>query len=366
LKITDVKIQCYERAMEPARQKAYGPVQEVTLVTVATDEGIEGYATARAQAGTSGKVFGEYLTGWVKRAIVGKDPLAREAIWQALWPQVSRQNLPVFALSCADVALWDIAGKALGMPLHRLLGYCRTKLRAYASSTHFRTVEEYVEDALAMKAAGFTAYKLHPPGEPKLDLACCRAVRQAVGDDFILMSDPAGHYNPQEALRMGRELEALGFYWYEEPLPDYDVNGYIELCRALDIPVLAGEVTLGGLHDAADWLSRRAADVLRADVYWKGGVTGVMKTAHMCEGFGVNLEVHHAGTPLMNWANVACECAIKNTEFHEVMIPTEVFDVGLDVYAYIDGEGFVHANEEPGIGASLDWEYINAHTTYKG
>jgi L-alanine-DL-glutamate epimerase-like enolase superfamily enzyme len=366
VKITDVRIQCYEKPMELSRIPAYGPSQEITLVTVATDEGVEGYATARAQAGTSGKVFGEYLAGWVKRAIVGQDPFAREAIWQAIWPQVSRQNLPVFVLSCADVALWDIAGKALNMPVYKLLGHCRSKIRAYASSTHFHRVEEYVEDALAMKAAGFTAYKLHPPGEPELDLACCRAVRQAVGDGFVLMSDPAGHYNQQEALRMGRELEALGFYWYEEPLPDYDVNGNIELCRSLDIPVLSGEVTMGGLFDAAGWVSRRATDVLRSDVYWKGGITAVMKTAHICEAFGINLEVHHAGSPLMNWANLACECAIKNTEFFEVMVPLAAFDAGLQQYANIDKDGFVHVSEKPGIGAELDWDYINAHTTFRG
>ncbi|MCL5026553.1 MAG: mandelate racemase [Chloroflexi bacterium] len=365
MKITDVKIQCFTVPMMPWRVATYGPTQEVTLITITTDEGIEGYATARAQAGTSGRVFGEYLTGWVKRAIVGKDPMAREEIWQALWLQVSRLNLPIFALSCTDVALWDIAGKALQTPVYQLLGHCRTKMRAYASSAHMHRPEEYVEDAVAMKAAGYTAYKLHGPATADGDVACCRAVRKAVGDDFVLMTDPVGHYNHREALWVGEVMEELGFYWYEEPLPDYDVGGYIELCRMLKIPVLAGEVTSGGLFDAADWVSRGAVDALRADVYWKGGITGVMKMARLCEAFGINIEIHHAATPLMNWANLACECAIANTDFFEVMVPLSAFDYGLQQYANIDKEGFVHVSDRPGTGADLDWDYINAHTTYK-
>ncbi len=240
MKITDVKVQCYSMPMIESRRAAYGGVQEITLLTITTDEGVEGCATARAQAGTSGRAFAEYLTGWVKRAIVGKDPAAREAIWQSLWQQVSRNNLPIFALSVTDVALWDLAGKALGQPVYKLLGECRTQMRAYASSAHMHRPEEYAEDALAMKAA------------------------------------------------------------------------------------------------------------------------------HLCEAFGINIEIHHAGTPLMNWANLACECAIKNTEFFEVMIPLPAFDFGLQQYANIDSDGYVHVLDRPGLGADLDWDYINAHTTYRG
>jgi L-alanine-DL-glutamate epimerase-like enolase superfamily enzyme len=225
---------------------------------------------------------------------------------------------------------------------------------------------EYIEDSLRSKEAGYTAYKLHGPATAAGDIACCAAVRQAVGDGFVLMTDPVGHYTHREAIYVGRAMEEMGFYWYEEPLPDYDVNGYIELCRALDIPVLAGEVTAGGLFDASGWVARGACDVLRADVYWKGGITGVMKAAHLCEAFGMNIEIHHAATPLMNWANLACECAIKNTEFFEVMIPLSAYDFGLQEYANIDGAGFVHASDKPGIGADLDWDYINAHTTFQG
>lgn len=366
MKITDVKVQCYSKPMESMRASTFGSVQEITLVTVTTDEGIEGYATARSQAGTSGRVFGEYLTGFVKQVMVGKDPFNREAIWNTIWRQVSRSYVPIFVLSCVDVALWDIAGKALNTPLYKLLGNHRTRVPAYASSTHLHRPEEYAEDALRAKAAGYTGYKLHPPRKAALDIACCRAVREAVGDDFVLMTDPGCAYSHLEAMWAGRQLEELGYYWYEEPLSDYDVTGYVELCRALDIPVLAGEMTFGGLFDAADWVSRGAVDALRTDVYWKGGITGVMKTAHLCEGFGMNVELHHAATPLMNWANLACECAITNTSYFEVMTPTEASDFGLQEYPNPDDDGFVHVSDRPGIGAKLDWDYINAHTTFKG
>jgi L-alanine-DL-glutamate epimerase-like enolase superfamily enzyme len=300
-----------------------------------------------------------------KRLVDGEDPLEREKIWQKMWKLGTRNRLSIFAMSCIDVALWDIAGKAANLPVYKLIGACRDKVPAYASSGVHHSVEDYVEEALRCKERGYKAYKLHPPGDPKKDVEARRSVRKAVGDEMALMLDPTGAYDHREAMWVGRRLEELNFYWYEEPIGDFDIQGYAELCRALDIPVLAGEVTPGSLYGAADLITREATDILRGDVYWKGGITGVMKMAHLAEAHGMKLELHHAASPIMNWANLHTLGAFKNGDYLEILVPEDNLDFGLHQYARIDGEGFVHLLQKPGLGTEMDWEFIRSRTVYQ-
>jgi len=146
------------------------------------------------------------------------------------------------------------------------------------------------------------------------------------------MIDPVGAYDHRQALWVGRRLEELNFYWYEEPLGDYEVAAYAELCRALDVPILTAEIIPCSLYSAAEFVLRGAADLLRADVCWKGGLTPVLKMAHLCEAFGIELELHHAGSPIMNWANVHALGAFKNGDFTEILVPEEGLDAGLQEY----------------------------------
>lgn len=114
------------------------------------------------------------------------------------------------------------------------------------------------------------------------------AVREAVGDDFILMTDPVGDYTLDEAIRVGRQLEKLNYKWFEEPFRDFELYKYSELCRALDIPIAATETTRGCHWGVAQVIAQRAADIIRADVSWKDGITGALKIAHLSEAFGLN------------------------------------------------------------------------------
>ena len=172
-----------------------------------------------------------------------------------------------------------------------------------------------------IRARGYRAYKIHPTGRANEDIALCRAVREAAGPDFPLMLDPGGAYTRDEAMRVGRVVEALGFVWYEEPLRDYDFTGYAELSRALDIPVQVAEVVPGHANLSTEYILRGAGDHLRSDVYWKGGITGVIKTAHLAEAFNMPLEIHHGASPIMNWANLHVACAIPNCDWFEVLVP---------------------------------------------
>lgn len=366
MKITDVKVQCYSYPMVALHRGRFGSTQEATLVRIQTDEGLEGYATARAQGGTSGRVIAEAVLAVAKPRLLGEDPFQREMLWQRLFSLDRAAYLPIFVTGAVDVALWDLAGKALGAPVWKLLGGYRESLPAYASSAPLPRVEDYVAEALACRARGYTAYKLHPFCDPARDVEACRAVREAVGPDMALMLDPMGAYDHEQALRVGRELEKLGFHWYEEPLNDYDLRGYAELCRALDIPVVAAEVVAGSIRSTAQFILQGAGDILRADVYWRGGITGVMKTAHLCESFGIKTELHHGATPLMDVANLHCAVAMRNCDYFEVLVPEESYRYGLKRYVEVDAGGNVHAPSGPGLGVEIDWDYVDDHTTFAG
>lgn len=361
MEITDVRVTIYAHPMPPLHGTRWGATQEVSLVEVETDEGITGLASARAQGGTGGRAIAESILKTARPRVVGQDPFDRERIWQALAQLERAGYLPIFATSAIDVALWDIVGKALGQPIYKLLGAYRDRLPAYASSAHMETIEEYLRAVDDIRERGFTAYKIHPMGQAARDVELCRAVRERVGPGFPLMLDPGGVYSRDEAIRVGRVLEELDFLWYEEPLRDYDLAGYAELCRALDIPVQVAEVVPGHAYLAAEYILRGAGDHLRSDVYWKGGITGAMKMAHLAEAFNMPLELHHAASPIMNVANLHVACAIRNCAWFEILVPEDRYDFGLERYPHADERGIVHAPTGPGLGVEVDWEWVRAN-----
>ena len=179
-----------------------------------------------------------------------------------------------------------------------------------------------------------------------------------MGDDFRLMLDSTWSYDYPEALRVGRAVEELGFYWYEDPLADDDLYNYVKLKKHLHIPIMATELPAAGPTSYAPWVMERATDFLRGDVAVKGGLTSCLKTAHLAEAFHMNYEVHHGGNSLNNVANLHLIMAIPNCEYFEVLLPDAVQKHGLVEEIVVDGEGLVHAFDEPGLGARIDFELI--------
>lgn len=364
MKIKDVKVQVIERDIQVmgGAQFSHGGISfldkwiEVPILRIITDEGIEGNS-----CGISGKALAPYLIS-LKPLLQGKDPLFREELWQKLWEQSRMLFAPPIVLSMIDVALWDIAGKVATLPICQLLGGYREKVRAYASSPQFSNVEEYINAVLEYKARGFTACKLHVPCIPSKDLEICRAVREAVGDEMILMLDPVGAYDREQALMVGKELEKLNFYWYEEPISDFDIQGLAQLCRDLDIPIATLEVLPGDLYARAQYIAAGAVDMIRSDVMCNGGITSLKKTASLAEAFGIKCEIHGNTNPLMNAANLHVICSIKNCDFYESIMAEEITEFGVKEGIKIDHEGYAHVPKGPGLGMEVDWEYIDGHT----
>jgi len=330
---------------------------EIPVISIITDEGIEGNSF-----GINGLALAHYLAK-LRPLLLGEDPLYREKIWQKIWRYSRAVSLPQTAIGVIDVALWDIGGKAANLPIYKLLGAYRNKVKAYASSVQRPTLESYVQEALESKKRGFFGYKLHTPGIPSKDLEICRAVRDAVGNDMLLMLDPVARYDREQALAVGKEIEKLDFYWYEEPISDFDSDGLVQLCAALDIPIASLEGRPGNLYAVKDYLVRGAVDIVRSDAVANGGITQLRKVSILAEAFGMKCEIHTNHNPLMNAANLHVTCSIKNCEFYEWWLPEKLlWDFGVKESLKVDNEGYVHAPERPGLGIDVDWEYVNAHT----
>jgi len=367
MKIIDIKIQVIKRDIPipkgiDLRHEGISFVEilaEVPVVRILTDEGIEGNGFISLTAG--GVATGQYLSS-LKPLLIGEDPLDRERLWHKLWSIGRLMHLPQPCLGAIDVALWDIGGKVANLPIYQLLGSYREKVRAYASTMQLGSIDAYMQQALQCKEKGYTALKLHVEGIPEKDLAVCRAVKKAVGDDMDLMLDPVGLYDHEQALRVGRELEELDFYWYEEPLPDTDIHGLRQLANALDIPIAGIEDLPGNLYTVAEYITSGALDIIRGDVLLKGGITSLKKMAALAEAFGVKCEIHLSLSPVMNAANLHVACAIKNCDFYESFVPEEVFNFGVKEDIIIDKQGYAHVPRGPGLGMEIDWDYINKHT----
>lgn len=364
MKITDVSLTLF--AWDGIPTVKYGPgnarisgSSKLGLLAIETDEGITGHSFLGASM-RGGHLEAASLVEFLKPLVVGEDPLSHERLWQGMCRRIRATTWR--AIGAVDVALWDIAGKAAGLPIHQLIGNCRRKVPAYGSSSTLDRLEDYVDQALSVKEAGFAGYKIHPPADLAQHIAVCTAVRKAVGDDYRLMLDASMAYDFPFAVRVGRALEELGYIWYEDPLADDDMTNSAKLCRELDIPVMATEYSPGGFHAYAPWLAMGATDYLRGDVAVKGGITAVLKGAHLAEAFHMNYEIHHGGNSLNNVANLQVMMAIPNCAFFEVLLPDAVQKYGLVKDITVDKEGYVHAIDGPGLGAEIDFELIKAKT----
>src|SRR6266403_843290 len=263
---------------------------DLGLLRIATDEGLEGHAFLGTSSNPA-SLDGPGLIRFLKPLVMGQDPLDRERLNRLLWGRA--RVATVRSIGAVDIALWDIAGTKAGLPIHRLIGTCRDKIAAYASSEIHAAPEAYVEQARHYQSTGWAAYKIHPPQRWRDDIKVCQAVRKAVGDDYTVMLDSTWSYQYPEALRVGRAIEELGFYWYEDPLADDDIYNYVKLKAQLHIPILATEYSPGGFTAFAPWIVACATDFLRGDVAVQGGITALVKTAPLAEAFHMNLEVHH-------------------------------------------------------------------------
>ncbi len=363
MQIRSVRTLCFAQPMIPIHVQTFAGALELVLTIVEADGGVQGYSLARAHGGQAAAGIANQVEASLRACVVGRDPCDPEALWDAMALLEPPGYVSVFALSALDVAVWDLAGKLQGQTVAQLCGARRQAMQAYASSTHYDSIEGYVEDLQAARALGFAAYKVHPFYDATRDIALAQALREVAGPSMRLMLDAAKRYTLADARRVGEALQRLDYHWYEEPLPQHDWVGYRALRAALQIPVIGGE-TLPGLHHAlANALDAQVYGGVLCDVYWKGGITGCRRAIALCQAHGVPVLSHHGASGLMNLANLHLLCGAGAAEMIEVLVPQAPYHYGLRNYLTVGPDGMARLPDAPGLGAEPDWAYIEAHRT---
>lgn len=330
--------------------------QPAGLLRISTDTGVEGWSLGVSEDAA------RLIQAQYRGALLGRDPLLRERIWQELveLDRLHPRIPPVRAY--LDVALWDLGGKALGLPVYQMIGGFRNRVPAYRTGGPQPTMESAVGDALAARSEGFLGYKQQGHPDVKETVRLAKAMRQAVGPDFYLMHDGGQQYDHDAALRVGKALQAQGYYWLEEPLRDADILGLKQLAGALDIPIASSAKTPDGLHSASQLLALQAVDIVQASVPLQGGITDALKMARLAEAFVVHCEFKQS-----DWMGgfVAAHLlgAIKNCAFYEAYGPGSRPGETLIKNRLVIDKGHLSVPSAPGLGIELDWQQVEKQTT---
>ncbi|HYM13822.1 MAG TPA: mandelate racemase/muconate lactonizing enzyme family protein [Bryobacterales bacterium] len=264
------------------------------FVELETDEGITGYGQIGALHGASTMLH--LIHAEFKPVVLGEDPTMIEALREKMRRRTiyyGREGFAVWGFAAIETACWDILAKRAKLPLYKLLGGARREVPAYASGIDAAMTEkQLVSQHAGFVKQGFTAVKMKIGNRPvEEDVKRIRAVRKTVGEEVRLAVDANQYYTVAEALRMGRHLDEMNVFWFEEPIPTHDVAGMAELARELDTPIAAGEMEWSE-DPFREWLARRAVDIVQPDLIRNGGVAEVMRIAAMAHAANVPVATH--------------------------------------------------------------------------
>ena len=363
--------------------KAFGWSQWITdrrqaaLCVVTTDEGIQGVGEALCTSGLA-KIVASIISDAYAPLIIGRDPFDNATLWDFLYNRTRDQGmkgLPLSALSAIDIALWDIKGKALGMPVYKLLGGAyRNKARVYATGLYepqnvASVKDALVEEALGYKKDGFSAMKLKVGYGIEKDMEYVKAVREAIDDDIVLMVDANHAYNAAEAIRLAREMEAYDVYWFEEPVPPEDIEGYIEVKQKSNILITGGECEFTR-YGFRELITRRAVDILQPDLCTTGGFTEIMRIIALASAWNVPIMPHVWGSNVGLAASLQLFAVLPH--FPERRFPAEPFFEydrsphplrdGVTQEKFIMKGGYLDIPGRPGLGITLDMDFVRKHT----
>ncbi len=404
LTIKEVKVYVTDTNRIPNFRKLDGS-ETGELISIVTNSGIEGNYTIGARNPTKGWL------DWAKPILVGKsvvdllpvltstsgmkDPYGFDSPGQkgayhsgrpagtgpGAGPAFSGMTTrgggawPNYYTCAADVCMWDILGKAVNRPIYKILqggNPTSDKLMGYATSQLLPSIEDYVPDALQAMKLGYKGYKVHPgaaqhaSGPPIPSYLGCieemREVRKAVGDEFVLMCDPIMRFDRTEAMKVGRVLDELTVAWFEDPIPSVDVEGLIELCAALDLPLLIGEF-LYSIADFAEYIKRDAVDVVRVTNDNVGGISGAFRVGLLADAHGLECHPHNWGIVPDIAVAFQVELALPNSFWFEMPHPAEWADRPFyKDKIRVDAEGYVHAPTAPGLGYPIDHDALDNMT----
>jgi D-galactarolactone cycloisomerase len=351
-----------------AYSRSWMPKRGGTLVEIITEDGIVGWGEAFGPGRMSAGAL-----QLIKPLLIGADGMNTEKIWNDIYGRFREhgQKGPLIdALSAIDIALWDIKGKYLNLPIHRLLGGpIRTKVPVYASGL-FHRADKNPEDYLAEEAggyisAGYKAVKLKVGFGIESDIKAVKAVRQAIGPAPQLMIDANEAYDARNAITLGRKLETFDIAWFEEPVPPENLEGYLAVKNSQPIPVAGGEAefTRYGFREI---LVRGAMDILQPDICAAGGFSECKKIVDMAHCFGIRVNPHTWGTPIAIAASLQLLAVLPDNPPSlypiQPMLEYDLTEHGIREAMMTDSlrptGGMIDVPNGPGLGIEVDREII--------
>ena len=381
MKITAIRshVLQYDLPEQLGYSQQYYARRSAHLVEVSTDEGITGWGECFGP-GNIALANKTIVEGVIAPMVIGMDPLDRDVIWHRVYNLTrdhGQKGMPIQSLSGVDIALWDIAGKIAGLPIHKLIGGAhRDRVSVYGYGMMLRPeplsdlLPRFEDEAAEIKAKGFAATKMKIGLGPKADAKLAAAVRRGVGDDFPFMADANHAYSTNDAFYVGRALEELGAAWFEEPVAPEDLDGYRELRAGLGVDIAGGEAefTRWGWRSL---LESRGLDIAQPEVCALGGITEYLRVMALCH-------AHH--TPVINHVWGSAVAVATNLQLLAAMPPLPgglfprqpllEFDTTdnrfltelapeLDIYGKVArNNGMVAIPQAPGIGITPDPEVI--------
>ena len=362
MKITGVET-LYLRQPQVKEQCDSG--QDALLVKVTTDAGVTGIgevdSSPMAVKGAIDGPFSHTTTTGLKHAVLGEDPFETEYLWHKMYRAniyAGRRGIGIHAMSGIDMALWDIKGKALGLPVWKLLGGgFHKKLRCYASSLFGATPQKTCELARRFRDRGFQAVKFgwDPMGrDAKTDIDLVRQGRRGLGDDADLLIDAGLVWDAKTAIQRARAFEEFNIFWLEEPLRPDDYEGYRKLSEASPLRIAAGEEESNRLS-FLDLMDKGKIDVVQIDLTRCGGFTEAMKIASLAYDRGLVVANHGFTTYVNVTAALHFLNAIPNALIVEFVAEEETtLREKITKQKLRAEDGFLTIPDAPGLGIDLD------------
>ncbi len=353
-----------------------GNSRQTAICVVETDEELRGVGEAFYFGGPS-IIAAQIIEQALGPLILGADPLDNAVLWDRLYNLTRDQGqkgVTISALSAIDIALWDIKGKALNLPVYKLLGGAyRSRAKAYATGLYEPQNVPSVVDALRKEAIGYRdqgyqGMKLKIGYDPKTDLEYIQSIREAIGADTALMVDANHAYNANEAIHLAHAMEPYGIEWFEEPVPPEDLEGYRDVRANTDILIAGGECeyTRFGFRQL---INRRAVDVLQPDLCATGGFTEMARIVALASAANMPVVPHVWGTNIGLAASLQAFAALPH--FPNRRFPAEPWfeydrsanplREGVTMESFEFQDGYLTIPDRPGIGVTLDMDFVRRH-----
>lgn len=380
MKITDVEIYS-------VHINRIGETWKPIIVRVNTDQGIYGVGEVALAYGVGHTAGAGMVRNIAEQFLIGADPYRIEQIWDTIYRKTfwAQGGGPVVfgGMSAIDEALWDIKGKALGLPVYELLGgRCHDQLRVYANGWYRGCVtpDDYAKAAKRLVSEGYTAMKfdpfsIRPDGvweSPKRALSReqadrayerVRAVRDAVGSQVDILVEAHGNLGPTSAIQIGKRLESLDPFCFEEPVDALNVECMRKVAENVNIPIAAGE-RLYTRYGFRQYIEGQILDILQPDMGLAGGITETKKIASYAETYNLHVQPHNCASPVATAAAIQLDACITNFIIQEIFPywPTANYDLVTDALEHHVKDGYLSIPKTPGLGIELNEDALTQYT----